>query len=156
MKGLNRRRDARRAQRRTVLAGLFSVAGIIALGFSSRAGSPVSPPDALGLQVSTGGEVREEGELLYDPGACDGFAKLRQRLVGGVKVPEVRGDRAYVALGVWWEPHHAIINGTGQDDGLGAWLEIVETWTRVEGQWFWLEVERSKDFFPKHPELKDR
>jgi hypothetical protein len=64
------------------------------------------------------------------------------------------GDEAYIELSVLWTPHHAILGAVdNMPDDLTDQLDMVETWTYVEGEWYFTDVGRQKEFLADHPNL---
>jgi len=70
------------------------------------------------------------------------------------EILDVRGNTAFASVTVVWEPQHEILRQHGEMD-LSQELEMVETWKRVGGTWYWAAVARTQEFFEEHPDLED-
>lgn len=64
------------------------------------------------------------------------------------------GNEAYLEFSVLWEPHHPEIQVAKNNPGdLTQELHLIETWTWVDGDWYWIQTERSKEFLAAHPNI---
>ena len=67
---------------------------------------------------------------------------------------KLQGDEGYVLVACLWTPIHPALHNLdlGKED-LTRRLEMVETWRRGEGDWYYLKAEYPSDFFAAHPEI---
>jgi len=90
------------------------------------------------------------GQFLSNKEFHEYRAPSKPRLIGA------EGEQAFVELSVLWEPHHPIIipiPTRWDDPDQAEELHVVETWSWHEGEWFFVENERAKDFHGAHPGL---
>lgn len=65
------------------------------------------------------------------------------------------GDFAYIEFSVVWTPHHAILNMVDiGPENYTQTLDMIETWQWVEGEWYWIRVDRQNEFLAAHPQFK--
>jgi hypothetical protein len=84
-----------------------------------------------------------------------GKSKHRYESPDVPEVLEVKGDVAYVAVASMWTPTHPALATVklGPGESLTQRLEMIETWKRVEGEWYFAENATVREFFVAHPEV---
>ncbi|MFN0008529.1 MAG: hypothetical protein ACKVXR_11555 [Planctomycetota bacterium] len=71
------------------------------------------------------------------------------------EVLEVKDDVAFVSVASMWTPTHPALANVklGPGESLTQYLEMIETWKKTEGQWYYADAMPIREFFVAHPDV---
>lgn len=98
----------------------------------------------------------EERKVLTIVDYLQGKSRHRYEHPDVPEVLEVKGDLAFVAVASMWTPVHPALSNVklGPGESLTQYLEMIETWKKTEGEWYYADAAPNREFFATHPEVR--
>jgi len=75
---------------------------------------------------------------------------------GEPQVLELSGDTAFLRATATWTPRHPLLDKVELEPGqtLTQAIEMIETWSWVDGDWFFVRADQPAEFFNDRPDLR--